>query len=188
MHIRRNVTAVAAIVMLAAVGLGIVRFLAGDSSTPYYILGCAAFAAPFFAGGLVALLGERQGHPMFVAAVGISLWPISVVSIVMWPILIPAGFLAWKGLEAAATWTAVDISVSIAIVAGICGTFALLLFHQDPASWETRDGSASSSNIITGTEALMTGAVLLCVVGTVLLVPANTRSSKPGCTDWLSVR
>ena len=112
---------------------------------------------------------------MFVAAVGIGLLPISLVSIVMWPLLIPAGFLAWKGLQAAATRTVFDVPVSIAIVAGICGTFAMLLFHQDPASWETRAGSASSSNIITVTEALVTGAVLLGVVGAVLLVPANAH-------------
>lgn len=176
MSTRRNVTTNAAIVMAAAVGLGIVRYLAGDPSTPHHIVGCAAFAAPFFTGGLVAFLGERRGHPMFVAAAGIGLWPISLVSIVMWPLLIPAAFLTWKGRQVAATRGPLDIPVSIAIVAGIWGTFAMLLFHQDPASWQTHHGSASSSNIITIGEALVTGAVLVGVVAAALLAPANARS------------
>ena len=115
-YIRRSVTAHAAIVMLAAVGLGIVRYLAGDSSTPHYIVGCARsprrsspVSLPHFS--------ASGGHPTFVAAAGIGLWPISLVSIVMWPLLIPAGFLAWKGLQAAATRTVFDVLVSIAIVA-----------------------------------------------------------------------
>lgn len=176
MNTRRNVTVHAVVVMAAAVGLGIVRYLAGDSSTPHHTVGCAAFAAPFFTGGLVALLGERRGHPLFVASAGIGLWPISLVSIVMWPLLIPAAFLTWKGLQIAATRGPLDVPVSIAIVAGIWGTFAMLLFHQDPATWQTPDGTASSSDIITVAEALVTGAVLLGVVAAAFLAPANSRS------------
>ena len=169
----RNVTLVAVAVMLAAVGLGVFRYFAGDPNTPSYIFGCVAFAAPFFAGGLLAVVGDRRGHPLFVVAAGVGLYPISLVSIVMWPLLIPAALLIWQGGRRIDDPTAAEALVSVAIVAGLCGTFAMLVFHKDPATWQAPDGSSGSSDIITSTESLITLSILAAVFVAAFLVPAR---------------
>lgn len=56
-------------------------------------------AAPVFLGRVLAVVGDRRGHPILLIAVARAMFPISLVSIVMWPLLVPAALLFRNGLR-----------------------------------------------------------------------------------------
>ncbi len=83
----------------------------------------------------------------------------SVVSIVLFPLLVPAIALIVLGLRNSGgrpgeLW---GVVLAVALVA----TFAVVVFHQDPVTWD----GGSSSNIVTTAEATLSIAVAICVLG-----------------------
>lgn len=128
--------------------------------------GSIAFGAPFFTCGLIGLLGERRGYPVLVLAAGVALCPISLVSIVLFPVVFPASVMIAAGASGMNRLTITDGLAGALVLVSTWGTFAMLVFHIDPASWATEFGSASSSNIITMTESMITFAVLAATLAT----------------------
>ena len=73
--------------------------LAGDQ--PGFLeeaLGAAAFGAPYATLGLLAVLGSRSDRPALMAFSSMPLLPMSMLSVVMFPLLLPAGFLFVRAL------------------------------------------------------------------------------------------
>ena len=62
-----------------------------------------------------------------------------------------------------------DVLTAIALVTILVGGFGYEVLHQDPVLWETPDGSAGSSNVVTTTESvvvLVAVSLALAVAGT----------------------
>lgn len=86
-----------------------------------------------------------------------------VVSIIMVPLVVPAGFMIAAVRNASIRGDAVIVSAVFAV--GLVTAFAMLVFLQNPVTWSTPDGGGSSSIIVTSTNA----SVSLIVVSFVVL-------------------
>lgn len=90
---------------------------------------------------------------------------MALVSVVMWPLLVPAGFLIRYAIPRVAHARAPEMARGAVIALGLIAAFFMLLVHPDPVSWQSADGTTggTSSDIITPTEAtlslLLSGAV-----------------------------
>lgn len=150
----------------ATVGAGVVlmavHYFAGAEGDPEGWYSAAGFAAPFVGAGCLALVGDRFATPLLCAAGGAALAVMCVVSIVLVPLLVPAGFMI--GAVRNASIRADAVVVSAVVAATLVVSFAILVFHQDPVTWSTPDGGGSSSNIVTSTEASISLIVAIVVV------------------------
>ncbi|MDH3731284.1 MAG: hypothetical protein OES13_09205, partial [Acidimicrobiia bacterium] len=96
------------------------------------------FAVPFVAAGALAVLGALLNAPWHWWAAGIAVVVCSIVSIVMFPLLIPGIALIVLGSR---TCSSRELNLCGGMFAtALIAAFATLVFHQDPASW---DGGSS---------------------------------------------
>lgn len=166
-----SATVAAVLVVVAGAALVPIRLIAGDPNSPDGVFSSVALAAPFVAAGLVALIGEWRRKPIYSVAAGVALLPMSIVSFILIPLLIPAMVLIAVSVPRASRSSNLDIGVSVVIVVGLVAAFVALLVHEDPVSWQTPTGGGSSSDIITTAEARLS----LAIVGLVLAIVAVFR-------------
>ena len=67
-----------------------VHYYGGLPGEPEGWSAALGFAAPFIGAGFLALVGTRLGRPALVFSAGVALIPMSALSIVLIPLLIPA--------------------------------------------------------------------------------------------------
>ena len=154
----------------ATVGAGFVlmavHYFAGADGDPEGWYSAAGFAAPFVGAGCLALVGDRFATPLLCAAGGAAWAVMCVVSIIMVPLIVPAGFMIAAIRNASIRGEAVIVSAVFAV--GLVTAFGILVFHQDPVTWSTPDGGGSSSNNVTSTEAsislIVVTVVVLCAI------------------------
>ncbi|MGB5757188.1 MAG: hypothetical protein WBM50_09760 [Acidimicrobiales bacterium] len=157
-------TVASAAVIVGGVGLVFVHYYGGSPGDPEGWFAALGFAAPFIGAGVLALVGTRRGRPALVFAAGVALIPMSVLSIVLIPLLIPAMLL--MAHAAVDRFDARDLAVPLLLALGLVVVLAILVFHQDPVTWSTPEGSGSSSNIVSATEAAIavaTTSVVACI-------------------------
>ena len=158
----RSVQGAAMLVMLAAVLVGLVPWFASEDGEPDRLRYAIAFAAPFFAAGLLALMSERLGRPRYVMAAGLALIPISVISIVAVPLLLPALMLIVLGSRATRPGWSVEMPGSIVIIVAFVASMLSLLLHDDPRTWTTADGHRHfASDTTTGAEVAISASFLV---------------------------
>lgn len=166
-------------IVLGGVLLMAVHSFAGSDGGPEGVFSDVGFGAPFVGIGGLALIGLNFDKPVLCRFAGLFLIPMSVVSIVLVPLLIPAAILMFAPVESLGRKGLVVAPAMFAAVPLI--TFVILVFHQDPATWTTPDGfSAGSSNIVTSLEASISViGVLLTLAGALMWamrnVPARSR-------------
>lgn len=163
---------------VAIAGLALVPFreIARDSASPEGVAASIAFATPYMAAGGLAVRGTVRGRFALVTCVGMSLLPISIVSIVMIPVTLPAAVLIAMGAQHLRSITTTEWLIAAITGFGIVASFFALLVHHDPASWTTSTGSGSTSDVITNTEIVVSLAILgaSCLLG--LTLPPSRRS------------
>ena len=169
----------AVLVIVAGIALIPIREIASEPSNAEGPLSSVAFAAPFIAAGVVALLGEYRAKPIYSVAAGVALLPISLVSFILIPLLIPAILVIGMGLSRLSAPSNLDIGVSIVLTVGLVVAFAALLVHQDPTSWSTPTASGSSSDIVTTTEATLSLTIVAAVLAVAALVGRHPRAPRP---------
>ena len=160
---------VAGLVFVAAgLGLALVHYLTGADGLPNAELGALAFGAPYSALGWLAFLGSRSGRPALTLFAGVPLIFMSMVSFVTILLVLPAGFLAVRGLVGVILgrqqhlgWP--EMWLPLAVTGLPVLAFGYLLFHEDPATWQPDEHTISAaSDIITVAEsALSLGTVAL---------------------------
>ena len=163
----------------------LIRHLGGDQ--PGFLeeaLGAAAFGAPYATLGLLAVLGSRSDRPALMAFSSMPLLPMSMLSVVMFPLLLPAGFLFVRALiglfnrrQQHLGWP--EPFLSFVLTAMPVLAFGYLLFHKDPRSWETAVGYHGTSDIVTFAEsALSLGTAAVVVAASVVWI-LRDRSPAP---------
>ena len=139
-----------------------VHFFAGTPGDPEGWFASVGFGAPFMGLGLLALVGAKRDRPELTFASAWLLIPMSVVSIVLIPLIVPAVVLIASA--AREPLSAQDLAVSVIFAGSVALSFAYLVFHQDPAEWSTPEGGGGSSNIVTTVEAaLAVGSAMITV-------------------------
>jgi hypothetical protein len=116
-----------------------------------------------------------------VAGAGLALGPMSLLSFspAALPFLVPAGFLAWRGLSGTEPWPrSAGFAAAVDAVLA-CGALAALFVHDDPADWYTADGTHhGSSDIITETEVLFSLSLSALVVLVAFAAPTPGRGQE----------
>ena len=158
--------------VLWGLAFALIRYLGGDQ--PGFFeegLGAAAFGAPYATLGLLSILGSRSDRPALMAFSGMLLLPMSMLSFVMFPLLLPAGFLFARALiglfgrrQQHLGWPEPFLSFTLPAMPVLA--LGYLLVHEDPRNWETAGGYHGTSDIVTFAESglsLGTAAVVVAV-------------------------
>ena len=160
---RSGLASIAAIATIAGGGgLIAIHHFGGSPGDPEGWFASAGFGAPFIGAGLLGLLGVLKLRPLYCAAAGLALWPMCMISVVAFPLLVPAAMLI-------AVASRNDVAPNKLFVAAIpalvlAATTWFLVLHQDPVTWTTANGGGSSSNIVTTFEATLSIAVVTSVL------------------------
>lgn len=165
------------VTVMAGFALMAVHYFAGGPDDLEGWFASIGFAAPFVGAGGLCLIGDHAGRPLLCVAAGIGLGAMSLVSIVMIPLLLPAAAMVFSAPDASAAPAAP--AVPFVLAAGLVVAFAYLVFHQDPATWSTPHGGGSSSNIVTRTEAAISLAVTTVAVAGSNLWTRRTPGQQP---------
>lgn len=150
--------AAAAVVVMGGVALAFIHYLGGTDGDPEGWYAAVGFAAPLLGAGVLAAVGALVDAPWLWWAAGVAIVPCSIVSIVMFPLLVPAIVLIVLGLRNSDGHVRERSGVVFAVA--LIAAFGGVVFHQDPVTWE----GGSTSNIVTTTEATMSVVVTVCVV------------------------
>ncbi len=172
-------TVVAALLVLAGLGIAALRFVGGSppEHRPYDLLGALALGAVVAAPGVLALLA-RHDRPALLLPAAVVLVPLSFLSfaLVTLPLLIPAVMLfvdySRRSRHHPVGWlqpTATTLVVLALLVAAVLA----LLVHQDPREYRTATAGYGTSDIITAAEALISLGLTATAlaVGWVLAAP-----------------
>lgn len=159
--------------LFVPVGLGLVliRYFGAQDGLPNAELGALAFGAPYSVLGYLAFLGGRSGRPALMLFASTPLVLMSLISVVLIPLVLLAGFLVVRAISGLATGRQQHLGPSemflpFLVSAAPVLAFGYLLFHQDPASWQSdAQTSHSTSDIVTVSESILSlGAVAFAVV------------------------
>ena len=174
----RTAARVAAVLLIVAgAAFSVIHAAAGDDGGPEGWLQHLSFGLPLMAAGVIALIGSVERAPWLMLVGGVSAVPICLVSFVGVPALLPAGVVIAVGASGLRTVSTRDVLTAIALVTLLVCGFGYEVLHQDPAQWETADGSAGSSNVVTTTESVVVlGAVALALAVAGTYARANRRS------------
>lgn len=180
----RNVRGAALLVMLASVPVAVVPYLLSEDGQPDRLRYSLSFAAPFFAAGLLAWLSDRRGTPTYVMTAGLALVPISVISIIAIPLLVPALMLAVLGARASRPGWSAEKAAGIVVILAFIASMMALLVHDDPAVWATADGHQhSTDDLVTGTESLISLAFLAAAFLIAWFVTDRSGAGEDGVGD-----
>ena len=163
--------AVALFFVPVGVGLVLIRYFGATDGLPNAEFAALAFGAPYCVLGFLAFLGGRTGRPALTLFASTPLVLMSMLSIVLMPLVLLAGFLVVRAVSGLAAGEQQHLSPSemflpFIVTAAPVLAFGYLLFHQDPASWQPDENTFhSSSDIVTVSESILSlGAVALSVV------------------------
>ena len=159
----------AVLVIAGGAALGVIRYYAGSPHEPESSLADVAFAAPSCTAGVLAVAGILMGHRGLVIGAGFALFPISVVSFVMLPLLVPAALLVAYAATLRGTGGALDFAEAALVAVGLPVAFFALLIHDDAATWHSGTSSGSTSDIVTTFEATLSLAITAVVAATAAL-------------------
>lgn len=148
----------------AGVAIAIVRFF-GKSPPGQNMeaaVGATAFGAVIATPGVLAWLSLRQ-RPALALPAALVLIPLSFLSPVTLPLLIPAFLLMRSFVRTIPTASALRVFVTGVLVSGLLlgALFALLFAHEDPREFTTDMAYYSTSDVITYWEAALATALVV---------------------------
>jgi hypothetical protein len=151
-------------------GLVTIHHFGGSPGDPERWYESVGFGAPFIGAGLLGLLAVVKSYPLYCAAAGLALWPMCIISFVGFPLLIPAAVLMMVAASNDVPARGFAVAAIPALV--LAATTWFLVLHQDAATWTTKNGSGSSSNVVTTFEATLSiAAVSTVLISCYLLAP-----------------
>ena len=169
------------LVAVAGAVIGVVRFVAEGryQSGLERLLQAAAFGLLIASPALLAALSPRR-RAILLAPAAVLLTPLAFLSLagVLLPLLIP-GVLFWWALVT--RWDRLPCGLlrgatSVVLVVALVVSGGVALFvHEDPRSYETATGGGGTSDVVTGTEALIS----LGLVASAVVAGLGARRSAP---------
>jgi hypothetical protein len=174
---RRSVSQLAAAsIIVGGLGLMVFHYFAGTPDDPEGWFAAIGFGSPFVAAGTLGLIGSLRKRPALMLAAGVTLVPMSLLSIVLIPLLIPAAVLVAQGAKL--QFDESEFLVPGISIVALLTVMAVLVFHKDPVTWSSPTGGGGSSDIITATEAFLAISVGTAVIAAALF--ATRRSQTKG--------
>lgn len=182
--------AVSLFFVLVGVAVALIRYFGAQDGLPNAELAALAFGAPYGVLGFLAFLGGRTGRPALTLFASTPLVLMSMISVVLIPLVLLAGFLVVRAISGLAAGHQQHLSPSemflpFGVTVAPVVAFGYLLFHQDPASWQSDQNSFhSTSDIVTVTESVLSlGAVALSVVISYFWIGKNSSHHQESISD-----
>lgn len=162
--------------VLAAAGIGVLRFAGGSMAErgPEGALAALALALVLAGPALAALLAYRHAPRVLIGAGVVLALAALTMSIATWPLLIPAVTIIAVGARRRGR----GALAAVAVVGLVVAAFVVLFAFEDPRAWSGRGESGSISDVITYRESLAS----LALSGAALAVarwPALSRRGRP---------
>lgn len=155
----------ALLIIAGGFGVAALRITLSEAYEPNRVVGSIALGAPYVAAGSIALVGVVHHRASLVTAGGMSTFALAVVSLVIWPLVIPAGALIVRSVVMVRAVNLVGLAVVIVTFFGLLAAVTMLVLGEDEASGTLPDGGEwYASDVVTRCEAL---AALVLVVATV---------------------
>lgn len=145
--------------IIGGVALCVIRYHASNPG-PEGWLASIAFAAPIVVAGCLATIGLACRSSVLLFASSGAVIPMAWVSVLMWPLLVPALLLLIHATSFRTQPSPLEIGLGVVVAIGLIASFVALLVHQDPVSWQSNGSSGSSSDMITHTEAFISFGIL----------------------------
>lgn len=117
----------------------LIPYFGSDDGDPDRLRYAATFSAVFAVPALVGVLGIRRGTPRYTMAAGIVIVPLSLLSIVLFPMAIFGVLMATGAatlIRPDADWK-MEVPVSIVIVLGPIVAMAMLIASKETVEWRT---------------------------------------------------
>lgn len=182
--------AVALFFVPVGLALVLIWYLGATDGLPNAELGALAFGAPYCVLGFLAFLGGRTGRPALTLFASTPLVLMSMISIVLIPLVLLAGFLVVRAISGLAAGRQQHLSPSemflpFLVTAAPVLAFGYLLFHQDPASWQSDENTFhSASDVVTVSESVLSlGAVALSAVITFFWIVKDPSGNRGSITE-----
>ena len=189
-RLRGTQSAAALFFVPVGVALVLIRYLGAADGLPNAELGALAFGAPYCVLGFLAFLGGRSGRPALTLFASTPLVLMNMISIVLIPLVLLAGFLVVRAISGLVTGqqkhlTPSEMLLPFVVTSAPVLAFGYLLFHQDPASWQSDPNSFhSTSDIVTVTESILSlGAVALALVVSYVWIVREPKRKRSSSTD-----
>jgi hypothetical protein len=163
------------VTIAAAGGLIAIHHAGATPGEPGGWWASVGLGAPFVGAGLLGALGAVTDQPRCCVAAGLALWPMCLISVVGFPLLVPASVLLVSASRQRAPLSDLVLAALFAVV--LAATTWFLVLHQDPATWTTPTSSGYSSNVITTFEVALsvTATAIVLVIATALTPRRNWR-------------
>ena len=154
-----------ALLILGGLGVAVLRIAGTESYEPNRLLGSIALGGPYVAAGVIALRGVLQGRAALVAGGGLGAFALALVSLILWPLVIPAGALIVRSVHMARQPNLLGLAEVLLVFGGLFSAITVLVVGDDPAGGTLPDGGEwSASDVITAGEA-WTAMVLVALTG-----------------------
>ncbi len=179
MNARRTAQWSAAVLIVGAVGLGFVPYFGGTEGDPDRLRYALSFAAVYAVPALIGWLGIRRGTPRYTMAVAWALLPLSILSIVLIPFIIPALIMGVAAARLIRPGPAARIEVPVAIVVGVGPILAMaaLLTNQEWVEYQTATGSGA------GDQTTISGYLQAWVCLAIVLAVSFVRGPRTASPD-----
>lgn len=165
------------LIIAGGFGTAALYYWAGEAYLPSRGLAGIAFAAPYLAAGSLALVGVRIGQPGLIAGGAMATFLISLVTWVLWPLVIPAGALIVHAVFRGSKPNPLGTASTALIFFGLVGAITALVRHDDPRAGVLADGSEwSASDVITAPEAVISLGITLATVAAALFLARMERA------------
>ena len=169
----------AALIVLGGVGVVVLRVASTESHEPNRILGSVALGAPYVVAGGIALAGIVRHRASLVTAGGMSAFVLALVSLVLWPLVIPAGALIVRSVAMARSVNLSGLLIVALSFFGLLTAVTVLVLGEDEAGGTLPGGGTwYASDVVTRGEALTALVLTLATAtGVALLERLRPRSS-----------
>jgi hypothetical protein len=174
MSARTAVQTTAVIVIMSAAGLAAVAYYGAEPGEPGRLRYAISFSLPYAMTAVVSLVGLARDTPRHMIAAGFGLIPISVLSIVLLPLIIPALVLVGAGsrlMRPGAGWS-VEIPAGLVVGLGIVASLVALLVFREDVEWSTPTSHHA------GEQTTWTGSLLSWATLAVVLLAAMVRDER----------
>ena len=176
--LRRWVRVACGVTIVYSLVIVLIRYT-GSEGEPGSLRISLSLAAPFAVAAVVALIAQSANRGHFVMAAGAGIIPAAMISVVAWPLWIPAVALLFFGWYQLSTTRVLirDFLAGAVVTAGIVMAMVALLYFRDPIEWQDGTVEQYSNNTITASESLISASFLGLVV-IVALATARPRASE----------
>ncbi|MQC18567.1 MAG: hypothetical protein DWG80_05795 [Chloroflexi bacterium] len=166
----------AALIVLGGFGVVALRVASTESYEPNRVLGSIALGAPYVVAGGIALAGIVRHRASLVTAGGMSAFVLATVSLVLWPLVVPAGALIVRSVSMARAVNLRGLLIVAGSFFGLLAAITVLVFGEDEAGGTLPGGGTwYASDVVTRGEALTALTITFVTAAAVAVLERSRR-------------